>query len=103
MMLRGPQHVEAEFVHGLRDVARREEGLAQLLVRIATLVGRRAGKPDVVELDLTDIEYVKFVDHRASAHGSFIVAQACFKTRRMATSAPSHLPFRFSCPTSRLI
>jgi hypothetical protein len=66
MVLGGPQHVEAELVHGLRDVARGEEGLAQALVRIAPLVRRRAVAPDIVELDLADIEHVKFLDHRAS-------------------------------------
>src|SRR3954453_23390753 len=62
-MLRGPQHIEAELIHGLRDVARAEEGLAQPLVRIAPLVGRRAVHADIVELDLPDIEHVEFVDH----------------------------------------
>ncbi len=42
MMLGGPQHVEAELVHELRHVARGEEGLAQPLVGIAPVVGRRA-------------------------------------------------------------
>jgi hypothetical protein len=68
MMLGGPQHVEAELVHGLRHVARGEERLAQALVRIAPLVRRRAVAADIVELDLADIEHVEFPDHRASTH-----------------------------------
>ena len=62
-MLRGPQRVEAELVHELGDVARGEEGLAQPLVGIEPLVGRRAVEPDIVELDLPDIEDVEFLDH----------------------------------------
>ena len=63
VMLGGPQHVEAELVHELGDVARGEEGLAQPLVRIAPVVGGRAVEPDMVELDLADIENVEFPDH----------------------------------------
>src|SRR6185312_14716469 len=63
MMLGGPQHVEAELVHELGDVAGSEERLAQPVVRIAALVGGRAVEPDIVELDLADIKDVEFLDH----------------------------------------
>src|SRR5579863_10434169 len=63
MMLRRPQHVEAELVHELGDVAGGEEGLTQPLIGIAPIVGRSAVEPDIVELDLPDIENVKFLDH----------------------------------------
>ena len=66
MMLGRPQRVEAELVHGLRDVARRGEDLAQALVRIAPVVRRRAVEADIVELDLADVEHVEFLDHRAA-------------------------------------
>ena len=66
MMLGRPQHVEAEFVHELSDVARGEERLGQLSVGIAPLVGGRAVDPDIVELDLTDVEDVKLLDHGLS-------------------------------------
>ena len=65
MVLGRPQHVVAELVHELRDVARGRERLPQPLVGIAPVVGRRAGKPDIVELDLADIEDVEVLDHRA--------------------------------------
>ena len=102
MMLGGPQHVEAELVHGLRHVARGEERLAQPLVRIAPLVRRRAVEADIVELDLADIEHVEFVDHRVSTHIS-VMRQACFKTRRVATSAlhPSGFHARIHAPSGR--
>src|SRR5262249_7724345 len=82
MMLRGPQHVEAELVHGLRDIARRKECLAQPLVRIAPIVRRRAVDADIVELDLTDIEHVELVDHRASAH--FVIIGVKLASKRVA-------------------
>ena len=63
MVLGRPQHVEAEVVHELRDVAGGPEGLPQPLVRIAPVVGRRAVEPDVVELDLADIQHVELLDH----------------------------------------
>ena len=62
-MLGGPQHVEAELVHELGDVARGEEGFRQPLVGIAPLVGRRAVQAHIVELDLADIEDMEFLDH----------------------------------------
>jgi hypothetical protein len=65
MVLGRPQHVVAEAVHGLRHVARGEEGLAQPVVGIAALVRRRAGEPDILELDLADIEDVEVPDHFA--------------------------------------
>ena len=42
MMLGRPQHVETEFIHELRDLARGVEGLAQPLVRIAPVICRSA-------------------------------------------------------------
>src|SRR5262249_10227297 len=63
VVLGGPQHVVAEAVHGLRDVAGGEESLAQPLVGIAPVVGRRTVEPDIVELDLADIEDVEVLDH----------------------------------------
>src|SRR5262245_44738318 len=65
MMLRRPQHVVAEAVHVLRDIAHGRKNLPQALVGIATIVGRRAGYSDIVELDLADIEDVEVSDHRA--------------------------------------
>ena len=62
-MLGGPQHVIAEPIHVLRDVARGRRSLPQPLVGIAALIGRRAGEADIVELDLADIEHVELFDH----------------------------------------
>ncbi len=59
VVLGRPQHVVAELVHELRHVARGAERLAQPLVGIAPLVGRRAVETDIVELDLADIEDVE--------------------------------------------
>ena len=102
MMLGGPQHVEAELVHRLRHVARREERLAQPLVRIAPVVRGRAVQPDVVELDLADIEHVELVDHRASTH---IAGCYCASLLQNASRGykRSLCIFRMSCPTSRPI
>ena len=50
----------------LRDVARGEERLAQPLVGIAPVIGGRAVEPDVVELDLADVEDVELLDHGLS-------------------------------------
>ena len=63
MMLRGPQRLEAKLVHELGDITRSEEGLAQPLIGIEPVVRRSTGKADIVELDLPDIENVKFLDH----------------------------------------
>ena len=63
MVLGDPQHVVAELVHGLRDVLGGGEHLGQPLVGIAPVVGRRAVQPDIVQLDLADIEHVEFPDH----------------------------------------
>ena len=65
VVLGRPQRVVAEVVHELRDVARGEERLAQPLVVIAPLVGRRALQPDVLELDLADVQHVEPFDHRS--------------------------------------
>ena len=59
----GPQRVVAAFVHHLGDVAGGEEHLAEALVRVAPLVGRRAAEADVVEVDLADVEDVEAFDH----------------------------------------
>jgi hypothetical protein len=37
---------------------------------IAPVVGRRAGKTDVVELDLADIEHLEVFEHRAISPAS---------------------------------
>ena len=66
MMLGGPERVIAEFVHDPRDVARGLEHFGQALVGIAAVVGRSAVDPNIVEVDLADIEGVKPFDHRAS-------------------------------------
>src|SRR5215470_10267139 len=42
VMLGGPQHVEAEFVHELGDDTRRVKGFAQALVGIAAVIRRSA-------------------------------------------------------------
>ena len=63
VMLRRPQHVVAEAVHVLRNVACGREGLPQALVGITPLIGRGTGETDVFELDLADIENVEVSDH----------------------------------------
>ena len=65
MVLGRPQHVEVELVHGLRDVLHGREHLAQPLVGVAPVVGRRAVEADVVELDLADVEHMEFLIMRA--------------------------------------
>jgi len=65
VVLRRPQRVIAELVHQLGDVARDEERLAEPLVAVAPGVGGRALHPDVLELDLADVEHVESLDHRA--------------------------------------
>src|SRR5215467_13030097 len=69
MVLGGPQHVETELIHELCDVARRVESFAQAFVRIAPLIRRRAFQTDILELDLADIQNVKFSYH-AGPRGS---------------------------------
>src|SRR5439155_22999912 len=64
VVLGRPERVVAEVVHELRDVARGEERLAQRLVAVAPGVGGGALEPDVLELDLTDIQDVEPFDHR---------------------------------------
>ena len=63
MMLRRPQHVETELIHEPGDVPRGEKGLPQPLIGITPIIGRRAGEPDIVEFDLSDIKDVKLLDH----------------------------------------
>ena len=65
VVLGRPQSVVAEVVHQLGDVARGEERLAQPLVAVAPGVGRRALQPDVLQLELADVEHVDSLDHRA--------------------------------------
>src|SRR5207247_3440544 len=60
-----PQRVVAQRVHLLGDVLGRPEHLGEALVRVAARVGRRARQADVLELDLTDVQGVKSLDHRA--------------------------------------
>src|SRR5262249_21073505 len=62
-MLRCPERMESQLVHGLRDVARGHEGLVEARGGIPPVVGGRAVEADVVELDLADVEYVEFLDH----------------------------------------
>src|SRR5580704_631355 len=92
-MLRGPQHVEAELVHELGDVARREESFRQPLVGIAPLVGRRAIEAHIVELDLADIEDMEFLDHVVFP-GLAIPWRPC---RGVKTSRGSQPPSRHVC------
>ena len=47
VMLGRPQGVVAELVHQLGDVARRKEGLAQLVVAVAAGIGRRPLQSDI--------------------------------------------------------
>ena len=58
VVLGRPQGVVAEVVHELGDVARRPEGLGELLVAIAAGVGRRALPSNVLELDLSDVVFI---------------------------------------------
>src|SRR6516164_4899424 len=66
MVLGGPKAVIAELVHQPGDIARGPERLAQALVRVATIVRRRAVQADIVELDLADIERMEPFDHFAT-------------------------------------
>ena len=63
MVLGGPEAVIAQFVHDPGDPARGLEHLGEPLVRIAPVVGRGAVEPDIVKLDLSDIERMKPLDH----------------------------------------
>ena len=65
VMLGRPQGVVAEVVHQLGDVARREERLAQLVVGVATGVGRRPVQSDIFQIHLADVEHVESLDHLA--------------------------------------
>ena len=66
VMLGRPQHVIAESVHQLCDVAGRGEDLPQPFGGVASFISGRAGPADVVELDLSDIEHVEVSDHRSN-------------------------------------
>ena len=66
VVLRGPQAVEAELVHGPGDVPGREERLREPLVRVAPQVRGGAVAADPVELDLPDVEHRELRDHPAS-------------------------------------
>src|SRR5262252_9319408 len=70
MVLGRPQHVIAETIHELRHLARGGKGLPQAFRGIAPVVGWRAGKTDVVELDLADIEHMEVFEHRAISPAS---------------------------------
>jgi hypothetical protein len=63
MVLGHPEDVEAEIVHGLGDVLRGREHLAQPFVGVTPVVGRGTVAADIVELDLADIEHMEFRDH----------------------------------------
>ena len=65
VVLGRPQRVVAERVHLLGDVFRRPEHLGEAGVGVATGVGGRARQADVLELDLTNVQGVKSLDHRA--------------------------------------
>src|SRR5437867_4484247 len=65
VVLGRPQRVVAEGVHLLGDVFRRPEHLGEAGVGVATGVGGRARQADVLELDLTNVQGVKSLDHRA--------------------------------------
>src|SRR6266850_86760 len=65
VVLGRPQRVVAEGVHLLGDVLRRPEHLGEAVVAVAALVGGHARQADVLELDLTDVQGVKSLDHRA--------------------------------------
>src|SRR5262249_17417188 len=88
MVFGRPQHVVAETVHELRDVARGGEGLPQAFGGIAPVVGRRAGKADIVELDLADIEHVEVSNHRAISPASK-VSTVKMASRRASSKAAS--------------
>src|SRR5439155_20566594 len=66
VMLGRPQHVIAEAVHQLCDVAGRGEDLPQPFGGVTSFISGRAGPTDVVELDLSDIEHVEVSDHRSN-------------------------------------
>src|SRR5262249_25086052 len=87
VVLGRPQHVVAETIHELRHVAGGGKGLPQAFRRIAPVVGRLAGKTDVVELDLADIEHVEVFEHRANSPAS--KCRHCETASRHAPSASS--------------
>jgi len=63
----------------------------QLPVGIAPLIGRRAVEPDIVELDLADVEDVKLLDHGLSP--GLVPERPCgrinkFKARGAAAAPP---------------
>src|SRR5262245_66079897 len=84
MVLGRPQHVVAETIHELRHAARSGEGLPQAFRGIAPVVGGRAGKADIVELDLADIEHMEVSDHRTMSPASK-VSTAKTASRRAST------------------
>jgi hypothetical protein len=63
VMLCRPQRVVAKIIHEPRDVACSREDLTETLVGITAFIGRRALKPDIVEVDLTDIQSMESFDH----------------------------------------
>src|SRR2546421_4822224 len=65
VVLGRPQRVVPEGIHLLGDVLRRPEHLDEAIVAVAALVGGHARQTDVLELDLTDVQGVKSLDHRA--------------------------------------
>jgi hypothetical protein len=64
MVLREPQRLVAERVGGARERDGRVERLRQPRVRIPAVVGRRAGVPAVLQLDVPDVERRESPDHQ---------------------------------------
>src|SRR5262249_2575586 len=69
MVLGSPQHVEAEFIHELRDLARGVESFAQARVGIAPFICWRPLQADIFKFYLTDIQNVEFSDHAGPRRG----------------------------------
>src|SRR5262245_46534100 len=101
MMFRRPQHVVAEAVHVLRDIAHGRKDLPQALVGVTPIVGRRAGYSDIVELDLADIEDVEVSDHRAFPPSRLTVEQTFVPDRAVdgsrATRSSRGVPTEIFC------
>src|SRR5215472_12447877 len=99
MMLGGPQHVKAEFIHELCDVARGIESFSQALVRIAPVIRRRALQTNVFEFDLTNVQDVKFADHagpRRSGDRVTVTLKDVLQLSLLAAAAIQSLKWRIA-------
>src|SRR5206468_11109917 len=87
VVLGQPQGLVPELVHRLGELERGVERLDHALVRIPAVVGRRARVPTVLQLDVSDIEGRKALDHAGLSAGASVLRSTLGSARRAASTA----------------